>query len=202
MRYYSQFLLLGALLSGSLATNAQSHAQEGPRIRTFACFIRGTGENDQRTVPDFLSESSKVVTALPAATGSIALGGTIQFVDTQSENFSWDDYQQPSYLDGAVFRVHPAHHAVKGGGKQEEGTFWLWKETVDCPQPPPAGAHTLTGPDGLILSQDVFLLSYCEAGSCYGDTTLDGQWIVKKTEQSPGPPASDRIVFVTALFSR
>jgi hypothetical protein len=142
-----------------------------PCIRTFAYWVTGAmGE-----VPDFLSQDSKVVIALPSARNDVGIGQTIRFVD------------------GAVFQFHPAHHVQKKGGETAAG-FLLWLDTPDCPQPPPPGAHTFTGPDGLILSQDVVRINKCSNGSCSNDTDLDGLYHIDEFGEA--------FVVVTALFSK
>lgn len=133
--------------------------------------------------PDFTSDDSKVVTALPDA-ASPAAGETLHFSTTEDH---------PEWLRGTHWISAPAHHATKPDNDFAGVFFWL--STDECPVPPPIGAHTLTGPDGLILEQQSYRIARCNGDCNYGD----GDDISRVVT---GEGLGTAFVVVTALFSK
>ena len=59
-------------------------------------------------------------------------------------------------LDGtpAVIGSPGAMYITKGNGRTYIGSFW-WLLSEETPEPPPIGAVTLTGPDALLIQDDL-----------------------------------------------
>ena len=182
-----QSLIGAATLLTVLSTFADSSFAQKPEpvIRTFG-FLVSNGED----IPDFTSEASKAVTALPL----VVDGGSTWFPPLT-------DYPSPDHdFEGSEWVSHPAHHAGAGGQQRSGVFFWLLTETT--PEPPQVGAHTFTGPDGLILESQVLYLKPCtgadEGHRChYGDANA-GKYVLSGTYNGN----ANAFVVVTALFSR
>ena len=149
-----------------------------PVIRTFGYYATGAFEG-----PDFLADDSVGITVLPDLFLPSS-GQTIEFSATDNN---------PEWLRGTVWAVHPAHHATKGGDELNGVFLWLLDE--ETPTAPPIGAHTLTGPDGLIDDQVPLRIAPCSGTDCEFGEGSD-RWVVQQT--NVGVP----FVVVTAVFSR
>lgn len=86
---------------------------------------------------------------------------------------------------------HKARH-VTIGGKQIQGDF-LWLVEGDLTTPPPVGAISLTGPDGMVESVFEARISQCGSYDCGSGN--QGKWQIS-------PTGSRRVVFVRAWFLR
>ncbi len=86
---------------------------------------------------------------------------------------------------------HKARH-VTIGGKEIQGDF-LWLVDDDLPTPPPVGAISLTGPDGMIDSVFIARISQCSSYDCGPGN--QGKWHVS-------PTGTRRVVFARAWFLR
>ena len=152
-------LTFALLLSTS---TRDTHAGEPPFVcRTFAVFLDFGVE-----IPDFSDGNSVLVQVEKSDTTPT----TLQFID-------------PAYpeLQGAWISG-PAMYITKGEGRTPIGSFWWLVPEGETPEPPPIRAVTLTGPDALLIQDDV------------GNVTVQGGYIF---------PGNDfRMVVVTALFSK
>jgi len=166
-----------------LAAGAQPVMAEPPEpmVRTFG-FMAGSSPD---AVPDFLSDDSRIVRVTREEAA-----GDLEFIDSAL----WPDHPgQPEFMEGSRWLRQDAQH-IETGGPREGGAFF-WLLTDDTPEPPPAGAVTLTGPDGWIIWSDVYLINICENGGCNDDPELDGKWFIDGT-------AGDYFVVVTAVFTK
>lgn len=170
-------VLLGAAAVALMATNTQA---QGPTIRTFGYYATGSTVG-----PDFTSDNSKVVTALPNL-ASPDTGQTIEFADSDVN---------PEWLRGSLWVVVPAHHAVKANNAPA-GVF-LWRVDELTPDLPPVGANTVTGPNGMIIDQTSVRIRPCEGGTDCGFGVGSDKW---RVTAAAGDGAA--FVIVTAVFSR
>jgi hypothetical protein len=165
------------VLAVVLVGTAQPAAAQQSVVRTFGFYATGG-----QVGPDFTSEESKVVTALP----DLASSNTGELL-----RFSSCDCN-PEWLRGTTWVLVPAHHATKHNDAPGGAFFWLVDD--DTPELPPVGANTVTGPDGMIIDQISYRIARC-AGDC--DWEDDDEWRVV-TEEGLGAA----FVVVTAWFSR
>jgi hypothetical protein len=147
-----------------------------PTLRTFGFYATG-----QQQGPDFTSDDSRLVTVMPDA-----LGGAGYVIEFSSVD------ENPTWLRGTRWETHPAHHASQGGETISGVYFWMLDP--DTAATPPVGAHTFTGPDGLILEQFSFRIALHNGDGDYGD---GNKWHVV-TGNGQGTP----FVVVMAVFSR
>ncbi|HUE69931.1 MAG TPA: hypothetical protein VMP01_03495 [Pirellulaceae bacterium] len=183
-----QRLCLAVLMAiAGTAVSSAIHAEEpAPVIRTFLYIAGSNPEN----VPNFLADDSILV--LVEKNDSAA--GSLRFIDSSEVPCHPG---QPDFLEGSLWSSAEARHLTTGP-EQDLGPFF-WLVTEETPNPPPKNAFTLTGPDGLVLYQEVFAINKCLNGSCCNNTDLDGLFYVA----GEGAPSTsgDYVVVVTALFS-
>ena len=186
--YSKRFCVVAVVAVGLLVTPGVMSVfvlAEGPVPveRTFGFWALGT--LDPAELPDFESEDSIAVMVLPDQWASYS--HTIEFADC--------DCNPPS-MRGTVWNRQPAKHVEKAGS-MKTGYMFLWLETEECPEPPDVGAHTFTGPDGLILPPGATVYTIRPSvGWPECDYDDEGKYVV--TEPGDGR----YFVVVTALFSQ
>lgn len=154
-----------------------------PTVRTFGYLPINTSP-----VPDWEAEGSIALTILPDAVAR-APQFTIWFTDDAKLPNGG-----PFPYAGTKWRSHPVHHAKAGGG--EDNGIYLWLESEDTPDAPPVGAHTFTGPDGLLVVEGVVHIQPCsETGAGCAPTADPNRSNVVNT-------GGERFVIGQALFSR
>lgn len=172
-----RFAALFAIVAGLSMPELAQADDAVPVLRTFGYLVL----DGQEAVPDFLSEDSLAITALPDVTDPGA--GTVL----------------PLLVDGALtlWERHPVHYATKGGQKLSGEFYWLLD--VDAPTPPPVGAHTFTGDrgwiDGFIQSVDVVKIRVCTSVNCGGPQN-NGVYTIDHVN------GTRTFVIVSAWFSR
>lgn len=159
--------LFAAFLLMSRQTQADSPTK---MIRTFG-FWMDAGPS----YPDFESNDSVAVVTMPGGNPS-----HIVFASPSGLN-------DPDWLAGTHWVSQSAQHITKGGN-DDQGAF-MWLVTDENPDPPPAGSHAFTGPEGSILDVQVFYIKLNDAGPA-------GYYYV------PDYGATDIFVVVTAEFSK
>jgi hypothetical protein len=134
---------------------------------------------NESPLPDWLGDGSVGMTILPDAV-SPGIEYTITFCNAC-----------PGPFAGTTWRFHPVRHTTVGG--QIDNGIYFWLVTEETPDPPPAGTHTLTGPEGLLSVDGDFRIAPCSEWDC-----LPTDWEVVNT----GSSASKRFVIGHAWFSR
>jgi hypothetical protein len=184
------FALLAAMQGTAIADPPE------PVVRTFGVYLGGTSDPD--AVPNFLSDDSTAVIVMPD-TLLPANRATITFTSTPFSATTGLPNTPDERLAGTTWVQYPANHTVKGPKGVDRPFVWLHDDgSADPPplgarpDPPPIGAHTFTGPEGLVIDQQVFQIAPCITADCGGDST--NRWYVAQ----PG----DYFVVVTALFSQ
>lgn len=168
--------ILGLVASLNMAT-ATARAEEPERVlRTFAY------SPFDFSAPDFLDEDSVAVFVLPESADPDGAGLELPILKGPEE----DEYD--------LWWIHPARSVNKGGTKLTGDFYWLLDEAT--PTPPPAGAHTFTGPDGWIESVEVTRIKLCASNSCGGDSRKNGWWTIDSDY------GTRVFVIVTAWFSK
>lgn len=182
-RSVTALLVLTALLglTACLILPAMARAAEPepePVLRTFGFWVL----NDP--VPDFLGEDSLAVIVLPDTTGPSAELSLSLLVDA-------------AYKELTEWQPHPAKYVTMGDASFSGSFYWLIDDAT--PTPPPAGAHTFTGPrgviDGLIESVDVVRIRICTSVNC-GCSCNNGLYTIDNVS------GTRTFVMVTAWFSK
>lgn len=144
-----QSAILSALLVGGLLVLA-APCQAGRRThlpyatRTFAFMAPPNAE------PDFTDDESIAVVVAPGSQDDLTV---LEFVDDDDAN---------ELVDGTVWNFRDAIH-ITADPEAPEGMF-VWLQTTQRSEPPPIGSSTLTGPDNVILNQQVFYVSVTATG--------------------------------------
>lgn len=180
---------LAFLISACAANLACAQAAE-PTIRTFGFWVHNAQE-----VPDFTSESSHSVITFPFNRGG-EQQTLQQWIGGQLTDFPSDEHDFDS---SSHWVSRPAHHATSQ--KEADHGIYFWLKTEEAPEPPPVGAHTLTGTDGLIIDAKVLYISECKGGDApahcyYGDASAGNHWL------GTNPNRGNAFVVVTAIFSK
>lgn len=182
--------VLIAILSGAAFADPPE-----PVVRTFGVYIAGNSDPD--AIPDFLSEDSTAVIVMPDTLLQANLA-TITFTSTQFNPTTGLPNTPDERLVGTTWVQYPANHTVKGPNGVDRPFVWLHDDGSSDPpmgaqpDPPPIGSHTFTGPEGLVIDQQVFQIAPCTVACCGSDST--NRWRVAQ----PG----DFFVVVTAWFSQ
>lgn len=153
-----------------------------PTLRIFAYVPLGTSP-----IPDWEGDGSRALTILPDA-----VDRGIQHTIIFAEGAKLPDGTPFPYA-GTKWNSHPVHHATKDG--KDQGIYF-WLESEDTPDPPPAGAYTFTGPDGLLVVEGSVWIVQC------GDTGADCPPGTPSTHYTTSLSSGERFVIGHALFSK
>jgi hypothetical protein len=195
----TRFTLANAVTSIVLfaAMNQQVAADPpAPVVRTFGVFVGGVSDPD--AAPDFLSDDSTAVIVMPD-TLLQTNRATITFTSTELSPTTGLPMTLDERMVGTTWVQYPANHTIKGPKGVDRPFLWLHDDGSSDPPPlgaqpdaPPIGSHTFTGPDGLVIDQQVYRITPCTIADCGGDST--NRWRVAQS--------GDIFVVVTALFSQ